>query len=136
MFANNGGMNLKAVTLASLTALALAGAACSETPADTKTQPPAPAPEATPASAPANDGFNLRVPGDPQTGAPGNDGFNLRIPGDDPSRTAPNDGFNLPSDVPTTRGLTAVPEFNTSPLPPVEDTEAVPEEDEIIRLDP
>ena len=123
---------MKAVTLASLSALALAGAACSETPAETKTQAPA----TQPVSAPADDGFNLRIPGETPTSAPANDGFNLRAPGQGPARTAPSDGFNLPAGAPAVRELNTVPEIDTSALAPTEDVVLEPDEDEIIRLDP
>lgn len=122
---------MKAVALASLTALAIAGAACSDTP--TKTEAPASQPELTPVSAPADDGFNLPVPGETPVSAPADDGFNLPVPGQAPAPAVPTDGFNLPTDLPATNSLNSVPEIDTSKLEPAED---IPPEDEIIRLDP
>lgn len=125
---------MRVVPFASILALALAGAACSETTAAAPAveTPPAEA-ELTPTSAPADDGFNLMMPGDDTGTTTSSDGFNLATPalGDAPN----SDGFNLPSDLPSTSALESIPEIDTSIL----DDEAAPEntdEDEVIRLDP
>lgn len=123
---------MKALSLASMVALALAGTACSESTSPepvTDTPPATEAAELTPVS--ADDGFNLMIPGEgPDEVA--DDGFNLAIPGD--YAATPSDGFNLPADVPSTVGLDAVPEVDTSILD--EDAEEPEDEDEIIRLTP
>lgn len=121
---------MKAITFASLTALALAGAACSETspaqPAET-TETVTKIADTTP----ADDGFNLQIPGDTSGAAP-SDGFNLGVPD---SGAVSADGFNLPSDISTGSGLDDIPEIDTSILETeVPDTSAA--DDEIIRLDP
>lgn len=120
-------MNLKVLSVASLTALALAGAACSQTePAETVAEA-----SVTPASSASDDGFNLRIPGETPATPTSNDGFNLGVPSYDTAPTA--DGFNLPTDLPTTSGLDTVPEIDTSIL---DSAPAEPPEDEIIRLEP
>lgn len=128
---------MKAITIASLSALALAGAACSESDPKTSAQMqldmPEPAGEVTPASAPADDGFNLRVPGDNPAADTGDDGFNLKIPD---IGTAPGgDGFNLPTDLPTSSDLGSIPEIDTTILEDDAPADA-PGDDAIIRLEP
>lgn len=120
-------MNIKVLSVASMTALALAGAACSQTePAETVAEA-----SVTPASSANDDGFNLRVPGEAPAAPASNDGFNLGVPSYDTTPAA--DGFNLPADIPTTGGLNTVPEIDTSIL---DTAPPEPEEDEIIRLEP
>lgn len=120
---------MKASVIASLTALALAGTACSDAP-----QKEAEAPQATPAAteiaAPVDDGFNLPVPG--ETAAPLDDGFNLTPPGSAPALS--DDGFSLPTDLPSSVSLDDIPSVDT---PVVQETAPPePSEDTIIRLEP
>ncbi len=128
---------MKAITIATLSALALAGAACSEsdpkTSAQTQLSAPEPAAEVTPVAAPADDGFNLRVPGDSPAAQTADDGFNLKIPG---TAAGPGgDGFNLPTDLPTSSELGSVPEIDTTILDGDAPT-ATSDDDAIIRLEP
>lgn len=120
-------MNLKIISIASMTALALAGAACSQT------EPAGQAVDAsvTPVSADADDGFNLRIPGEVPADTAPNDGFNLGVP--DYNAAPASDGFNLPTDLPSSGGLDALPELDTSIL---DDAAPEPDVDEIIRLEP
>lgn len=120
---------MKALTIASLTALAFAGAACSET---SPAEPDVTVTEVAEA-APVDDGFNLMIPGDTSGSAVADDGFNLGLP--DSGGTVASDGFNLPANVSTGSGLDDVPEIDTSILQD-EAPAATPDEDEIIRLDP
>ena len=128
-------MKLKAITLATLSALALAGAACSDTEPQTSAEAPPTAAEIVPASAPANDGFNLAIPGEAPANAGSNDGFNLAGPDLGGNAAPSSDGFNLPADIPSGGGLESIPEFET---PVIADEPATPaaDEDAIIRLDP
>ena len=117
---------MKALSIASIAALALAGTAVSQsTETDDK------AVEPTPAAAPVDDGFNLAFPGDTGSGAVEDDGFNFAIP----SMGGPvgSDNFNLPMDVPATSGLD-LPEIDSAVIEEI--TPEEPEEDEIIRLEP
>ncbi|MBR9833734.1 MAG: hypothetical protein GYB42_00740 [Alphaproteobacteria bacterium] len=125
---------MKALSFASVIALALAGAACSEstTEAPSVDTPPAEASlELTQAS--ADDGFNLMIPGE-GPGEVADDGFNLAIPGDYAGTAS--DSFNLPSDLPSTVGLDAVPEVNSSILDEEPAASEDDDADEIIRLTP
>ncbi len=119
---------MKALSIASLVSLALVGAACSQTEA------PEAEVKATPvaAPAPADDGFNLRIPGDDTGAAVSDDGFNFSIPSGD-GTPAPSGDFNLPSDIPTTDALSDLPELEA---PLGDETPIVETDDEpIIRLD-
>ena len=124
---------MKALTIASLTALAFAGAACSEADPKAKTDAADVATaDVMPASAPADDGFNLRVPGESPAAASSDDGFNLPVR--EIGSDTPSDGFNLPENLPSNGGLNGVPEIDTSIL----ETDApaeTPDEDAIIRLE-
>ena len=123
---------MKAITIASLSVLALAGAACSETASKANGDTPETVAEVIPATAPADDGFNLRIPGEGPTAETSDDGFNLAIP--DLDSVASDDGFNLPTELPSSSSLEAIPEIDTSILD--EDTPEEPENlDEIIRID-
>jgi len=124
---------MKALTIASLTALAFAGAACSETDPTAKTDAVDVATaDVIPASAPVDDGFNLRAPGEGPASASSDDGFNLPIRefGSDAS----SDGFNLPDNLPSSGGLNSVPEIDTTIFEEDAPVKA-PDEDAIIRLD-
>ena len=124
---------MKALTIASLTALAFAGAACSEADPKAKTDAADVATaDVTPASAPADDGFNLRAPGEGSAATSSDDGFNLSVReiGSDTS----SDGFNLPDNLPSNGGLNSVPEIDTTIFEEAAPAEA-PDEDAIIRLD-
>lgn len=130
-----GGMNLKAITLATMSALALAGAACSDSDPQNIETAAAETAEVVPASASAsNSGFNLP---DPIASAPGsgsNGGFNLSPP---PTRDAApsGSGFNLPDSAPSDGGLSTLPAFQ-DPATSADSEPVEPDEDEIIRLDP
>ncbi|MCF6329634.1 MAG: hypothetical protein L3J02_07540 [Henriciella sp.] len=124
---------MKALTIASLTALAFASAACSEPAPTAKTDAAGViTAEMTPASAPADDGFNLRIPGEAPATASSDDGFNLPIR--EFGSNASSDGFNLPDSLPTNSGLNSVPEIDTTIFDEATPAEA-PDEDAIIRLD-
>ena len=128
---------MKALSFASIVALALAGVACSESPPATEDAvetPPAEV-EQTPVSAPAEDsGFNLDLFGDDS----GDDGFNIGL--EDSSERGLGD-FDFGDD---TRGeslLSDIPDISAPVLPEDEEAETVPtipelpeEEDEILRL--
>ena len=124
---------MKALTIASLTALAFAGAACSEPDPTAKTDAAdVITAQMTPASAPADDGFNLRIPGEAPATVNSDDGFNLPIR--EFGSGASSDGFNLPDNLPTNSGLNSVPEIDTTIFDEATPAEA-PDEDAIIRLD-
>ncbi|MHA7899221.1 MAG: hypothetical protein ACX94B_05105 [Henriciella sp.] len=108
---------MKALSIASLFALSLAGTACSQT-SDAEDTPPA-----TQTGAQAEDvggSFNLGLPANLETAsAPASDGFNLALPG---TETANTDGFNLGTDVAASSGLADLPEIAT---PLAEDADAL-----------
>ncbi|MDJ0921994.1 MAG: hypothetical protein QNI84_12775 [Henriciella sp.] len=120
---------MKAFSFASIAALAIVGTACSQD-AEPDGKTPAPV-ESTPVSAPADDGFNLAIPGETGTGTVADDGFNLGLPAMGNGTAA--DGFNLPAALPTTSGLD-LPEIEA---PLVEDVAPISEDDPdaIIRLE-
>ena len=130
---------MKALSIATLFALGIAGTACSQT-VDAEAEDPKPvAEETTEASADTGGSFNLGLPADLETAtAAGNDGFNLALPG---SETTATDGFNLGTDVSASSGLADLPEVaaNIAEDPDALDLEALEEEDEddepIIRLE-
>lgn len=120
---------MKALSIASIAALAIAGTACSQASAPEEQAAPA---EPTPVSAPADDGFNLAIPGETGTGMVADDGFNLGGAALGAGTVA--DGFNLPTDVPTTSGLD-LPAIE-APLVEGEAPVAEDDPDAIIRLEP
>ena len=125
---------MKAITLAAFSALAIVGTACSQAAPEASAEAKTAAAELTPAAAPADDGFNLRMPGESGADAVADDGFNLQTP--DLSGFTADDGFNLPDNLPRSGGLQAIPEIDTSLLTEA-DAEAAPvDEDEIIRIEP
>lgn len=120
---------MKALTLASILAVGLAGTACSDTPEvqeDAKVETP----EAVEIAAPADDGFNFMIPGDDVDLSAPADGFNLSIPDDGPSISSGE--FNLPADIPTTDRLSDLPEIE-APVIDTPDDES--DEDALIRIE-
>ena len=129
---------MKALSIASIIALGVAGSACSQD-AET-TEDVQPVAETTEAEADVGGSFNLGLPtemGD--AGATNTDGFNLALPNAAPAST---DGFNLATDVSASNGLSELPEIDTDIVQP-EGTDTLPEvletdteEDEpVIRLE-
>lgn len=114
---------MKALSIASLFMIGLAGTACSQA-ADSEPETPA----ADVQTAEAGDGFggsfNLELPSDlNETGAASNDGFNLDVSNTTATST---DGFNLDTDLQASSGLESVPEIQTGineeePEQPVDD---------------
>ena len=101
-------------------ALGLSSAACAQETSD-------PEIEATPVSAEkSSSGFNLRRPDEapPERTS----GFNLAIPGE---AAAP--GFRMPDNAVSENAFEDLPEVSAEP---VDSSEASPDEDEIIRLEP
>ena len=128
-------MNMKALSIASLIALGVAGTACSQD-ADTTTEDTQTA-EVTTEAADVGGSFNLGLPTDTDTTA-STSGFNLALPGDAPAST---DGFNLAADVSASNGLSELPEIQAdivqadeSTLSDVLETEQTDDEP-VIRLD-
>lgn len=120
---------MKALSLASILAIGLAGAACSDTP-EPKENIEVETPEAVETAAPADDGFNFMIPGDDVDLETADDGFNLSIPGDGPSISSGE--FNLPADIPTTDRLSDLPEIEA---PVIDTPDDEPDEDAIIRIE-
>ena len=125
-------MNMKALSIASLIALGVAGTACSQD-ADTTTEDTQTA-EVTTEAADVGGSFNLGLPTDTDTTA-STSGFNLALPG------ASTDGFNLAADVSASNGLSELPEIQAdivqadeSTLSDVLETEQTDDEP-VIRLD-
>ena len=123
---------MKALSIASLIALGIAGTACSQD-ADAKAEDT----QTTEAAADVGGSFNLGLPTD--TGASAStSGFNLALPGEAPAST---DGFNLAADVSASNGLSELPEISTDIVQADENTlsdvlETEPVDDEpVIRLD-
>ena len=128
---------MKALSIASLIALGVAGTACSQD-AETSTEDAKPA-EETVAADDVGGSFNLGLPSD-MGGASATDtsGFNLALPSDAPAST---DGFNLNADVSASNGLSELPEIATdivqaedAALPDVLEAETSDDEP-VIRLD-
>jgi len=126
---------MKALSIASIFALGLAGTACSqasEAPAETAK---ADIETAETVEASANTGsFNLGLPTEVNAPASPNDGFNLDLPSASASNT---DGFNLGTDITASNGLSDLPEI-AAPLADdvIETATEVPTDDEpVIRLD-
>lgn len=116
---------MKAITLASLTALAMAGVACSQAPEDVAQADPAPVVETV--SAPEDDGFNLSILTDEGDATASDDGFNLSLPGldDAPAETGLDlmDALpggveieELPTVAPLQQPTLSVPEIKTDPV--------------------
>ena len=128
---------MKALSIASLIALGIAGTACSQD-ADAKAEDTQTT-EATTETAAADVGgsFNLGLPTDTGTSA-NTSGFNLALPSDAPAST---DGFNLAADVSASNGLSELPEISADIVQADETAlsdvlEAEPSDDEpVIRLD-
>lgn len=126
---------MKALSIASLIALGVAGTACSQdadvNAEDTQTT------EAAPEAADVGGSFNLGLPTDTGTSA-STSGFNLALPSDAPAST---DGFNLAADVSASNGLSELPEISADIVQADESTlsdvlETEPSDDEpVIRLD-
>jgi len=125
---------MKAITLASLTALAMAGVACSQAPDDVVEVEPAPAIETV--SAPEDDGFNLSILTDDADTNASDDGFNLSLPGldDAPAEQGLDlidalpggvDIEDLPTIAPLQEPTLTVPEIKTDPV----------DDEPVIRLD-
>jgi len=124
-------MNMKALSIASIAALAIAGTACSQ---DTETaEEKAETAEPTPVSAPADDGFNFALPAEAGSQGGADDGFNFAVPSMDAA--VGDDGFNLPMDVPTTSGL-ALPQIDSAVIEDIVPEAEEDEDDDIIRLEP
>jgi hypothetical protein len=129
-------MKMKALSIASILALAVAGTACSQA-SDQEAEKPATVAETETAAAPEVDmsGFNLGLPTEMETPAPIPAGeFNLDL-GSAPAPTT--DGFNLGTDLGASSGLESIPEIGTSIAEePAEEEPLVPVDDEpVIRLD-
>ena len=121
---------MKALSIASLFVLGLAGTACSQA---AETQAEAQEPEMLTVDADTDGGgsFNLELPADiNESGSSSNDGFNLDLPA---TGTATTDGFNLGTDLQTSGGLAALPEIDTS-ITEIEPAEPVDEEP-VIRIE-
>ena len=125
---------MKAITLASLTALAMAGVACSQAPSESVEADPAPAIETV--SAPEDDGFNLSILTDDVETNAADDGFNLSLPGLDDAPTEPGldlmdalpggvEMDELPTITPLQEPTLTVPEIETDPI----------DDEPVIRLD-
>ncbi len=124
---------MKALSIAALFTLGVAGTACSQAnetaPQDTKAE--AEQVEATETAPEVSGSFNLGLP--TETAAAPNVGgsFNLGLPTDAPASTA---GFNLGTEVAASNGLSELPEIET-PID-AEDAPKTDEDDEpIIRLE-
>ena len=120
---------MKALSLASILAIGLAGAACSDTP-EPKEDVKVETPEVTETAAPEDDGFNFMIPGGDVDVETADDGFNLSIPDDGPSISSGE--FNLPADIPTSNGLDDLPEIEA---PIIETPEPEAHEDALIRIE-
>ncbi|MEL6413621.1 MAG: hypothetical protein AAFQ15_01620 [Pseudomonadota bacterium] len=126
---------MKALSIASLIALGIAGTACSQD-ADAKAEDTQTT-EAAPEAADVGGSFNLGLPTDTAATAD-TSGFNLALPSDAPAST---DGFNLAAGVSASNGLSELPEISTdivqadeTALSDVLETEATDDEP-VIRLD-
>ncbi len=135
-------MNMKALSLATLFAVSLAGTACSQA-TDASADAPQTEAETETAQATAEVGgtFNLGLPEDPATAATsGAGGFNLDLP----TTTAVDStsGFNLGAGLTASNGLAELPELDASIVEETADDsldalkeEIVDDEEPIIRLD-
>lgn len=129
---------MKALSIASILALAITGTACSQSAEDTAEKPEAETETETEAAAETEvdmSGFNLGLPTEMETvdAVPAGE-FNLDI--GEASATS-TDGFNLETDLGASSGLAEVPEIGTSITE--EDAEETPEQptddEPVIRLD-
>ena len=124
---------MKALSIAALFTLGVAGTACSQanetTAEDTKVE--AETVETAEAAADISGSFNLGLPTETASAANVGGSFNLGLPTDAPAST---DGFNLGTEVAASNGLSDLPEID-API----DAEAAPEADEddepVIRLE-
>lgn len=125
---------MKAITLASLTALAMAGVACSQAPNEVAEVEPAPTFETV--SAPEDDGFNLTILTDDAITDASDDGFNLSLSGLGDAPT--EQGIDLMSALPGGVDIEELPTIEPLQQPtltvPEVSTETVDDEP-IIRLD-
>lgn len=126
---------MKALSIASLIALGIAGTACSQD-ADPKAEDTQTT-ETTTEAADVGGSFNLGLPTDTSATA-STSGFNLALPSEAPAST---DGFNLAADVSASNGLSELPEISAdivqadeTALSDVLETEATDDEP-VIRLD-
>ncbi len=125
---------MKALSFASILALAIAGTACSQTAED---PPETPEAETETAAEPEVDmtGFNLGLPTEmePTAPAPASE-FNLGL--GDPTTTS-TDGFNLETELGASSGLSEIPEIDSSIVE--EETEEIPtplvDDEPVIRLE-
>lgn len=134
---------MKALTLASIFALGIAGSACSQTVEASEDEPKAEIETVeTPEAAPEVAGtFNLGLPTEaPVTAGTSAGGFNLGA-APAPGATSTN-GFNLAADVGASNGLAALPELEGTVVGAPEtaiDAEALPDDiiddEPVIRLD-
>ncbi len=127
---------MKALSIASIFALAITGTACSQSAEDTPEKPEAETTTEAPAEAEVDmSGFNLGLPTEMETvdAVPAGE-FNLDL-GD--TSTASTDGFNLGTDLGASSGLADIPEIGTSiSEEESEETPEQPTDDEpVIRLD-
>ena len=125
---------MKALSIASIIAIGLAGAACSQaaSSADETTEVET---QADTTTADTGGSFNLGLPTDVDSAGTASDSsFNLDLPSGGASST---DGFNLGTDIQASGGLSDIPEIDTSIAE--EEAEVVPEVDvddePVIRLD-
>lgn len=124
---------MKALSIAALFTLGVAGTACSqanETPAEAA-KVEAETVETADAAPDVGGSFNLGLPTETASAPDVRGSFNLGLPTDAPAST---DGFNLGTEVAATNGLSDLPEID-APLDP----DAAPEVDEddepVIRLE-
>lgn len=126
---------MKALSIASIFAIGLAGTACSqasEAPAETEKVDVETA-ETVEASADMGS-FNLGLPTDVNAPAPANDGFNLDLPTESATES---DGFNLGTDIAASNGLSDLPEISAPLADDVVETapETTTDDEPVIRLD-
>lgn len=125
---------MKALSIASILALAITGTACSQSAEDTPEKPEAETTTEAPAEVDMT-GFNLGLPTEMETaGAVPAGEFNLDL---GETSTTSTDGFNLGTDLGASSGLADVPEIGASIAE--EETEETPEQpsddEPVIRLD-
>ncbi|MEO1659624.1 MAG: hypothetical protein AAFR51_01445 [Pseudomonadota bacterium] len=132
---------MKALSIATLFAVSLAGTACSQT-TDASADAPKTDAQVEKTAADVGGTFNLGLPEDTTTAAaPAAGGFNLDLPSTS-SSTDTTDGFNLAAGVSASNGLAELPELDASIVDETVDdtldalTEPVAADDEpVIRLD-
>ena len=127
---------MKALSIASIVAIAISGTACSQTAEqdapkqDTEAEIQTVAAEEVDTS-----GFNLGLPTDLETtSSASTGGFNLELP---ESQTTSTDGFNLGTDIGASNGLSEIPEIGTEVSD--DETDPAPEtptdDEPVIRLE-